>query len=282
MPGKSPPRAKQSAVVAQPVLLNHAGVFGNNKNSENDSPEEDADRYELRPRGREKVRRSVSRDRLDDIVYITREIQEGDTLAGISLQYCCSVADIKRVNSLINDQDFFALRSVKIPVKKFSILTETHSPSKIKQTPRPSLAQHNQEIQQAPSEAGSSSESAGNFLQEVDKDIEEIVKSTDNTRENLNEVVSSFSTQQLYLEVDHKPVKRKDPYYGADWGIGWWAAVVIMVVVGIVTPIFYLLYYEVLIKADVSHHSTAESGYHNVAVSHQHLNMANPIGKPLR
>ncbi len=32
-----------------------------------------------------------------------------------------------------------------------------------------------------------------------------------------------------------------------------------MLVVGIVTPVFYLLYYEVLMKADVSHHTTIDS-----------------------
>ncbi|NXA32039.1 LYSM3 protein, partial [Eudromia elegans] len=224
---------------------------------------------ELRPRGREKVRRSTSRDRLDDVVLLTKDIQEGDTLNAIALQYCCSVADIKRVNNLINDQDFFALRSIRIPVKKFSVLTETHVSPK----GRPALrAAHSSSEAQGTSlsDKFSATETAGNFLKEVDRDIEQIVKCNDTKRENLDEVVSALAAQQVCFETDGKAKKCKDPYYGADWGIGWWTAVVIMLVIGIVTPVFYLLYYEVLVKADVSHHSTMESSHAGVtAPSHQ-------------
>ncbi|XP_020639445.1 lysM and putative peptidoglycan-binding domain-containing protein 3 isoform X2 [Pogona vitticeps] len=170
------------------------------------------------------------------------------------------VADIKRVNNLITDQDFFALRAIKIPVKKFSVLTETHCFPKGRQISRAASASYSAEFQDASpaAESFSSTETVGNFLKEVDRDIEQIVKCNATKRENLNEVVSALSTQQLNFEPDGKAIKRKDPYYGADWGIGWWTAVVIMVVVGIITPVFYLLYYEVLVKVDVSHHSTVE------------------------
>ncbi|XP_023366723.1 lysM and putative peptidoglycan-binding domain-containing protein 3 isoform X2 [Otolemur garnettii] len=63
-------------------------AFGNCIDS--DTLEEDAEVYELRSRGREKVRRSTSRDRLDDIIVLTKDIQEGDTLNAIALQYCCT------------------------------------------------------------------------------------------------------------------------------------------------------------------------------------------------
>ncbi|NXU79311.1 LYSM3 protein, partial [Oreotrochilus melanogaster] len=179
------------------------------------------------------------------------------------------VADIKRVNNLINDQDFFALRSIKIPVKKFSVLTETHVSPKGRPVLRP--AHCSPEVQETlPSDKFSANETVGNFLKEVDRDIEEIVKCNDTKRENLDEVVSALAAQQMCFETDGKPKKCKDPYYGADWGIGWWTAVVIMLIIGIVTPVFYLLYYEVLVKADVSHHSTMESSQVFVtAASHQ-------------
>lgn len=65
-------------------------TFGNC--TDNDVLEEDAEVYELRSRGKEKVRRSTSRDRLDDIILLTRDIQEGDTLNAVALQYCCTVS----------------------------------------------------------------------------------------------------------------------------------------------------------------------------------------------
>lgn len=65
-------------------------AFGNCTDS--DMLEEDAEVYELRSRGKEKIRRSTSRDRLDDIIVLTKDIQEGDTLNAIALQYCCTVS----------------------------------------------------------------------------------------------------------------------------------------------------------------------------------------------
>ncbi|XP_023129500.2 lysM and putative peptidoglycan-binding domain-containing protein 3 [Amphiprion ocellaris] len=252
----------QTATMVQPANGGHAYLFGNN-GSENDLSEEDAESYELRPRGRERLRRSTSRERMD-IIYLTRDIQEGDTLNSIALQYHCSVADIKRANNLLTEQDFFALRSVKIPVRRFSVLTETHTTGPLKSA-SPTGARRLPQISpvtslptESSTDSSSSTDSVEGFLLEKDKDIERLVKSTGPSRSSLNEVVSSLTLQQqqpLLGEVEYKPAQKKDPYYGADWGMRWWTAVAIMLVVGIVTPVFYLLYYEVLVKADVSHHN---------------------------
>ncbi|XP_078421134.1 lysM and putative peptidoglycan-binding domain-containing protein 3 isoform X2 [Cetorhinus maximus] len=257
MAGRSQTRFLPATV--QPALGGNVYVFTSGTPSENELSEEDAECFELRPRGK-KIRRTTSKDRLDDIVYLVREVKEGDTLNALALQYCCTVADIKRVNNLINDQDFFALRSVKIPVKKITLLGDTHSPVKSRLVPCPAL-ESNARFQESSTgvDSSSSNENADNFLREVDKDIERIVKSNDSTREHLNEVVSALSTQPFYQTADRKILPRKDPHYGADWGIRWWNAVMIMLVVGIVTPVFYLLYYEVLVKVETSHHSTVES-----------------------
>ncbi|CAB1321523.1 unnamed protein product [Coregonus sp. 'balchen'] len=261
MTGRSHHYGFQSATTMQPANGGHAYLFGNS--AENDLSEEDGESYDLRTRGRD--RRSTSRERSDDIVHLVRDIKEGDTLNSFSLQYHCSVADIKRANNLLTEQDFFALRSIKIPVKRFSVLTETHNTAPRKSA-SPTVPRR---IHQPPistetstdSSSSSSTDSVGSFLQEKDKDIELLVKSTGTSRSSLNEVVSSLTLQQPLLlgEPDFKPVLRKDPYHGADWGMRWWTAVAIMVVVGIVTPVFYLLYYEVLMKVDVSHHTTTPS-----------------------
>lgn len=83
----------QSATMVQPANGGHAYLFGNN-GSENDMSEEDGESYELRSRGRERLRRSTSRERMDDIIYLTRDVQEGDTLNSIALQYHCSVSNL--------------------------------------------------------------------------------------------------------------------------------------------------------------------------------------------
>lgn len=278
----------QSATMVQSANGGHAYLFGNN-GSENDLSEEDGESYELRPRGRERMRRSTSRERMDDIIYLTRDIQEGDTLNSISLQYHCSVADIKRANNLLTEQDFFALRSVKIPVRRFSVLTETHSTGPlISASPSGARRLHQiTAITSLPSESStdssSSTDSVEGFLLEKDKDIEQLVKSTGPSRSSLNEVVSSLTLQQqqpLLGDVEYKPVQKKDPYYGADWGMRWWTAVAIMLVVGIVTPVFYLLYYEVLMKADVSHHGSPIKANGDMPHGHFHgNNLDHPVGE---
>uniref|UniRef100_A0A1A7YJS2 LysM and putative peptidoglycan-binding domain-containing protein 3 n=1 Tax=Iconisemion striatum TaxID=60296 RepID=A0A1A7YJS2_9TELE len=264
----------QTATMVQPAYGGHAYVFGNN-GSENDLSEEDGESFELRSRGRERLRRSTSKEKLDDIIYLTRDIQEGDTLNSIALQYHCSVADIKRANNLLTEQDFFALRSIKIPVRRFSVLTETYNTGPLTSA-SPAGARRVSQISPVTSlplesstdSSSSSTDSVEGFLLEKDKDIERLVKSTGPSRSSLSEVVSSLTLQQqqpLLEEVEYKPAQRKDPYYGADWGMRWWTAVAIMLVVGIVTPVFYLLYYEVLVKSDVSHHGVtpAHNGLHH-------------------
>ncbi|XP_028852379.1 lysM and putative peptidoglycan-binding domain-containing protein 3 [Denticeps clupeoides] len=258
MTGKTQHNGFQSATTVQPLVGGHAYVFGTG--SETECSEEDGESYELRSRGR--VRRSTSRDRVDDIVYLLKDIQEGDTLNSLSLQFFCPVADIKRANNLLTEQDFFALRSIKIPVKRFSVLTETHgtaplksgSPGSIRRLP--DVPQCTAAAADSSASSTSSTDSIGSFLQEKDKDIEQLVKSTGSSRNSLNEVVSSLSPQQQPLlgDSERRAPPRKDPYYGADWGMRWWTAVAIMLVVGIVTPVFYLLYYEVLVKTDAGHH----------------------------
>lgn len=190
------------------------------------------------------------------------------------------VADIKRANNLLTEQDFFALRSIKIPVRRFSVLTETHSASTLKSASPTGTKKHLppvSHITSLPSESSmdssSSTDSVEGFLQEKDKDIERLVKSTGPSRSSLSEVVSSLTQQQPLLgEVGYKPPQRKDPYYGADWGMRWWTAVAIMLVVGIVTPVFYLLYYEVLVKADVSHHGGPAEAHKDIAYGSQQNN----------
>lgn len=181
------------------------------------------------------------------------------------------------------------MRSVKIPVRRFSVLTETHStgphksasPAGARRVPQVSF------VTSLPSESStdsssSSTDSVEGFLLEKDKDIERLVKSTGPSRSSLNEVVSSLTLQQqqpLLGEAEYKPAQRKDPYYGADWGMRWWTAVVIMLVVGIVTPVFYLLYYEVLMKADVSHHGIPTKAQSDIPHGHlQDNNLDLPHG----
>ena len=52
------------------------------------------------------------------------DIQPGESLTSISLKYNVHVAELKRVNNLLTENEFFALKRIKIPVKPSSLLTE--------------------------------------------------------------------------------------------------------------------------------------------------------------
>ena len=51
-------------------------------------------------------------------------IQTGDTLLSLAFNYNIQVAELKRVNKILIDTEFFALKKIKIPVQPTSLLTE--------------------------------------------------------------------------------------------------------------------------------------------------------------
>ena len=52
------------------------------------------------------------------------DIQAGETLISLAFKYNIQVAELKRVNKILRDTEFFALKKIKIPVQPTSLLTE--------------------------------------------------------------------------------------------------------------------------------------------------------------
>jgi len=50
------------------------------------------------------------------------DIQPSDTLLSLSLKYNVPLAELKRVNNILSDQGFYALKRIKIPVRPHSFL----------------------------------------------------------------------------------------------------------------------------------------------------------------
>jgi len=55
---------------------------------------------------------------------IETDIQPSDTLLSLSLKYNIPLAELKRVNNILSDAEFFALKRIKIPVRPTSLLNE--------------------------------------------------------------------------------------------------------------------------------------------------------------
>jgi len=52
------------------------------------------------------------------------DIQPSDTLFSLAFKYNVQVAVLKRVNNILSEPEFFALKKIKIPVRPTSLLTE--------------------------------------------------------------------------------------------------------------------------------------------------------------
>ncbi|XP_048185765.1 lysM and putative peptidoglycan-binding domain-containing protein 4 isoform X2 [Perognathus longimembris pacificus] len=223
----------------------HVYTFHNGSGDSEDSSEEESQRVVLRPRGKE---RQKSRGHHPPqpgggaVVLLQHELVQEDSLNKLALQYGCKVADIKKANNFIREQDLYALRSIKIPVQSHGILTETHKELK----PLPALSSVTRVTMELPDAEGAAARGDADshahsshlteFFKGIDQNIERAVQS---------EVFLSESYCMENPERPLLPASPKTPADGADWGIQWWNAVFLMLLIGIVLPVFYLVYFKI-------------------------------------
>lgn len=202
--------------------------------------EQELNMMELRPRGHDFEERE--REKPGELLLLERDVSQGDNLNKLALQYGCKVMDIKRLNNLIQDQDLYALKSIKIPVRKHGLLTETNTEfrepdmERLAQSPIPDHLPHST----TGSTLGGSSnrphvQEYTDFLKGVDDDMERLIQTTE---------------EEFLVNQQQTPRRwgvrgqRLNDNQGSDWGIQWWNAVVAMLLIGIVLPIFYVVYFK--------------------------------------
>ena len=83
---------------------------------------------------RDKNEDSVESDRLRALQrerdpFLETAVPAGATLHSLSLRYNVPVAEIKRVNNILRESEFHALKTVKIPVRPLSVLSEMVQPT---------------------------------------------------------------------------------------------------------------------------------------------------------
>ncbi|NWH36842.1 LYSM4 protein, partial [Chloropsis hardwickii] len=181
-------------------------VFPDGQADSEESSEEELNVMELRPRGKEQQRGSA-RGGLGDVVLLERELTQEDSLNKLALQYGCKVADIKRVNNFIREQDLYALKSIKIP------------------PPEP--------------EPGAGGSAGGRRLSEYFRDIDRSIQDAVQVEVQLSAEYGGQGLERPLPEAG-----KRDTASGADCGIQWWNAVFIMLLIGIVLPVFYIIYFK--------------------------------------
>ncbi|XP_076847438.1 lysM and putative peptidoglycan-binding domain-containing protein 4 isoform X2 [Brachyhypopomus gauderio] len=236
--GEAPSRAFQAPVDVHASADGQVYMFhGRQEEVALTSEDEELNVMELRPRNQESS--SQERTRVGELLLLERHISHEDSLNKLALQYGCQVADIKRVNNLIKDQDLYALKSIKIPVKKHGLLTEpgaeVNGPQRCSLSTPPPPPAHPPDAAEAGSYGPQVLEYT-DFLREVDSDIERLIQSSE--------------AQEEMFAGDSDGARRQGSRgqhlssYGADWGIHWWNAVIAMLLIGVVLPIFYVVYFK--------------------------------------
>ncbi|NWX53871.1 LYSM4 protein, partial [Promerops cafer] len=215
-------------------------VFPSGRSEEEESSEEELNVMELRPRGKEQQRGST-RDRLGDVVLLERELTEEDSLNKLALQYGCKVADIKRVNNFIREQDLYALKSIKIPVRPHGLLTE--SAGALRPPPagpaQPGLTRVELPEPEPEPDPGAGGSAGGRRLSEYFRGIDQSIQDAVQVEVQLNAEYGREGLERPLPEAG-----KRDAGNGADCGIQWWNAVFVMLLIGIVLPVFYIIYFK--------------------------------------
>ncbi|XP_054244165.1 lysM and putative peptidoglycan-binding domain-containing protein 4 [Indicator indicator] len=241
-------RSFQAPVTIQAYPGRQVYVFPRGCSDSEESSEDELHVTELRLRGREQQRCSTARDRDGDVVLLERELMEDDNLNKLALQYGCQVADIKRVNNFIREQDLYALKSIKIPVKPHGLLTENGSELR-PLLPAPSQTSLMLVDLLEPEDTASSvadSRQLSDYFKGIDKSIQDVVQA---------EVQLNTEYCMDTLERPLPQSEKQESSSGADCGIQWWNAVFIMLLIGIVLPVFYIIYFKT--QGLVAHTSNA-------------------------
>lgn len=201
----------------------------------------------------------------EEELFFEKEINDGETLQGLSLKYACPMSELKRVNNLIKDQDFFALRVLKIPMRPHGYLSEMVRQELDAAKHRPHKTTHREPItsdSDVPSDAlcsdvdfsdpetqirimrtvsirenfSQQGREVNRFLKKMDKDLAKLRQSKISDRESLDEVVSEL-TKTSFL-----PLEKKTSSNGADCGLSWWKIVLVALLLAILVPATYLIY----------------------------------------
>ncbi|XP_033111776.1 lysM and putative peptidoglycan-binding domain-containing protein 3-like [Anneissia japonica] len=209
-------------------------------------------------------------------VLLEREIRPSDSLSGFALQYSVPVSELKRINNLIKDQDFYALTKLKIPVKRHGLLTEIKEEEKRRQLQGddqagPSNSTGLEEYRTFSDEDDEEEElfsvrkisirdaicdgEAKQFLRNMDRDLKRIQTATSSKKESLDEVLSMLTEKRIH---PFQPNNRQTFCDGATCGLKWWTMVILFFFIGIFIPAFF--YYAWSIHESKEHQSNTTHG----------------------
>ncbi|XP_047117921.1 lysM and putative peptidoglycan-binding domain-containing protein 3 isoform X1 [Schistocerca piceifrons] len=194
--------------------------------------------------------------------YVEKELQQGDTLQSLSLDFNCSIAELKRINKIHKENEIYALRIVKIPIKPGSFIIEKLQAENIKHNVKDDSLTLTAEIHSTHAEADLSRRLTANSIPPSLPPDEEKLKIFD-SKQLVSNALSHLNNQStncilkgdIQLSDDRRdlnelteiPVSAQDTSSlwrcnGDDCGLSWKPLLLFILSLGLAGPLLYIIY----------------------------------------
>ncbi|UJR33166.1 hypothetical protein I4U23_020622 [Adineta vaga] len=173
------------------------------------------------------------------IVIIEKPIRANETLQAFAIRYRVPVSQLKRLNNLQNDQDFYALKYCRVPVRRFGLLHESSlsSPTIV------DLHEQSTTNTSSPHITHLSQQNHHAFLNAMDHDlasmrakVEQLIETPSTT------IISNQSTNTMIIRSTTK-TKSDFTCDGADCGCKFWHIIGAIILIALFVPIIYVYIY---------------------------------------
>lgn len=189
--------------------------------------------------------------------FIEAQVQKGDTLQAIALRFYCSISELKRINHIHKDNEIFARRTIKVPVTPYSVLTELVPVNQPDPTPSTSAHTSNSALQEllhgSINDVPENSNNTSQREEDSSIDCNAVVMNTTLTPS----IVPYRDTEAIEEEIteDSQLLPNKEKVcveavvvkqltaQGADLGLKWFHLVSFVLLLGVVIPLVYVIFY---------------------------------------
>lgn len=131
----------------------------------------------------------------------------------------------------------YALKSIKIPVKSHGLLTENGR--ELRPLPTAPTQTGLTLVDLPEPDEGAGGSAGGRHLSDFFRGIDQSIQDAVQVEVRLNTEYCMEARERLLPESGKQKTGN-----GADCGIQWWNAVFIMLLIGIVLPVFYIIYFK--------------------------------------
>ncbi|XP_066587544.1 lysM and putative peptidoglycan-binding domain-containing protein 4 [Prorops nasuta] len=187
---------------------------------------------------------------------ITVLIKAEDTLQALSLRYSCTISELKRINKIHKENEIYALRSIKVPVKAFSILTENLEQTNLHVNPLESndCEAHQEHLSKLSLQGNNNLMHGSSLTEKPNTEINTIILNSlcepinslssssnivDEANSESEQLLTSAERDSVYAEAEIGTFKCS----GDNWGISWVHLLIFSLLLGFGGPLLYYIFY---------------------------------------